>query len=547
MKSCLEFGECLKLIVSSLNITYNQLARGINVDPSLVSKWINNKRVPPYNSNHIQNIAKFISSTVSSSQQERNINEVMKMISNEKSITFRKVEDKIEDILLNGQEYSIEQKNKIAVRFNSNYMSVKTSKAKPILINGSNNIFPHNNDHISTSHTMCSECMITGEEYILSNILRILDEASTINGKHQEPILIILNSGVELIPFKQDFYRLVEKLFIKILENDWQIVINLLLHDNKGNTLKTLGFIQKFIRYESFKVFYFKENSPQARGTDIIIVPTIGAMVCLTDFSHYNLNNAFYFKNQEIINTLLYHHYRSISHSSPLIVSRFYYRDIFFCKSKTENIDRLGNSYFYSDGINSLTIPLGLYNKYLKIFNTAKLEIEEKNKWHETKLNAFSNRVKTYIYRDIYIREEFENMIDGKKPLTIDGYKTSLEHSIDKNDIIRYVHHLIYLLKKYNNYEIALISKKNKNLLPCFFFEINGVSSLFINACNPLEKVSNIPENQRSAFSFLFNEHILVKAINEHFLDAWKSIPDINKNKNYIIAWLENILEKLKQ
>ncbi|TAH60404.1 MAG: XRE family transcriptional regulator, partial [Gottschalkiaceae bacterium] len=81
MKSCLEFGECLKLIVSSLNITYNQLARGINVDPSLVSKWINNKRVPPYNSNHIQNIAKFISSTVSSSQQERNINEVMKMIS----------------------------------------------------------------------------------------------------------------------------------------------------------------------------------------------------------------------------------------------------------------------------------------------------------------------------------------------------------------------------------------------------------------------------------------------------------------------------------
>ncbi len=549
MESVLEFGECLKIMLSSLNITYNQLARGINVDPSLVSRWINNKRVPPYNSNHIQNIAKYISNSITNGQQEQSITEVIYMFnSNKKNDNFKKMEDRLENILLVVQEYSIERRKSIAVEINSKYYKANFSEKKFALASNGSDILPNNDEINMSNYMLCNECVVVGQKHILSSIIDVLDKASKTNGEHSEPILITLHNGAELFLYNQDFYNLLENFFIQILENNWKIVITLLLKDDIKINLRTIGFIQKFIKYENFRVYYFNDISRHTRGTDVVIVPKIGAIVCLCflDHSHYSFDNAFYFKSQTAIDVLLYHYYKSVSCSSPLIVDRFYSRDVFFCKSKAENMGRLGNTYLYSKGIDSSTVPMKLYEKYLKMLSSAKTELDKKVKYHENSLQTFNFSVKACTYKNIYIKEDIENLIARRNSLLIDGYPIPLKQSLDKIDIVEYINHVIYLLKKHDNYEIALISKKNKNILPNFFFETKGLSSLYISTSNSLESTkANTSKNQKVAFSFLINEPIIVKSVNELFIDAWGAIPKIKKDKKNVIAWLENSLNNL--
>ncbi|WIV13012.1 helix-turn-helix transcriptional regulator [Proteiniborus sp. MB09-C3] len=548
MKSILEFGECLRIILSSLNMTYNQLARGINVDPSLVSRWVNNKRVPSYNSNHIQNIAKFISNSITNVQQKQSITEAIHMLNrNKKNDKFKKIEDILENILLVGQEYSIANKKNTEDKTNSPYFGTGFSEKEFILASGDNTLSSEDKINMH-SYWSCNECVIVGEQYVLSSVADILYKASKMNGRHSEPILITLNNGVELFLYNQVFSNLIEKYFIKVLENDWKIVISLLLRDDKKSNIKTIKFIQKFAKYENFKIFYFKESSPHIRGTDVIIVPEIGAIVCLCflDYIGYSFDSAFYFKNQKAINMLLYYYYKSIAYYSPLIVDRFNSRDIFFCKSKAENLNRLGNRYLYSNSIDSLTMPTGLYEKYLRMSSPTKTEFEKKVRYQNNSLQTFDFGKKNCLYKNIYIREDIENLIAKRDFLLVDGYHVQLKSKLDQNDIIEYINNIIYLLKKYDNYEIALISKKSKNILPGFCFETKGISSLLISTINPLENTySNVLKNQKSSFSFLINEPVIVKSINDLFIEAWEAIPEVNKNKNNIIAWLENSLNNL--
>ncbi len=549
MESVLEFGECLKIMLSPLNITYNQLARGINVDPSLVSRWINNKRVPPYNSNHVQNIAKFISNSIANDQQEQSITEVIYMFnSNKKNDKFKSIEDRLENILLVGQEYSIERRKNIAVKINSKYYEANFSEKEFVLASSGSDILSNNDDINVSNYMLCNECVVVGQKHVLSSIIDVLDKASKTNGEHSEPILITLNNGAELFLYNQDFYNLIESLIIRILDSNWKIVITLLLKDNIKATLRAIGFIQKFIKYENFRVYYFNDVSPYTRGTDVVIVPKIGAIVCLCflDYSLYSIGNAFYFKSQKAIDALLYHYYKSISYSSPLIVDRFYSRDVFFCKSKAENMGRLGNTYLYSKGIDSSTVPMRLYEKYLKILSSTKAELDKKAKYHENSLQTFNFSVKACTYKNIYIKEDIENLIAKRNFLLVDGYPISLKQNLDKIDIIEYINNVIYLLKKHDNYEIALISKKSKNILPNFFFETKGLNSLYISTSNSLESTNvNTSRNQKLAFSFLINEPVIVRSVNELFIDAWEVIPKINKDKKNVIAWLENSLNNL--
>ena len=59
MKINKTFGECLKELIEIFNLNGSILAKGINVDSSLVYKWLRNERVPSYNSTHIDSIANF--------------------------------------------------------------------------------------------------------------------------------------------------------------------------------------------------------------------------------------------------------------------------------------------------------------------------------------------------------------------------------------------------------------------------------------------------------------------------------------------------------
>ncbi|NLK35905.1 MAG: helix-turn-helix transcriptional regulator, partial [Gracilibacteraceae bacterium] len=67
------FGECLKKLLKIMNLKGSALAKGINVDPSLVYKWLRNERVPSYSSYHIDSITDFLMKCIINSFQHTKI------------------------------------------------------------------------------------------------------------------------------------------------------------------------------------------------------------------------------------------------------------------------------------------------------------------------------------------------------------------------------------------------------------------------------------------------------------------------------------------
>ena len=61
----------------ALDISMNQLSKAINVDSSLVSRWVSGKRIPAYNTIYIDSITEYFSRNIKNSFQEQNLNKVL--------------------------------------------------------------------------------------------------------------------------------------------------------------------------------------------------------------------------------------------------------------------------------------------------------------------------------------------------------------------------------------------------------------------------------------------------------------------------------------
>lgn len=111
MVSNIEFGQYLKILLDAVDISGSRLARTINVDPSLINKWINGSRIPPYNTAYIDSISDYISKNIINSYQNKRINETLQMFDLESKIDEKAdMAFKIKLALLEAQGYSLEKR-----------------------------------------------------------------------------------------------------------------------------------------------------------------------------------------------------------------------------------------------------------------------------------------------------------------------------------------------------------------------------------------------------------------------------------------------------
>ncbi|PHV69749.1 hypothetical protein CS063_14235 [Sporanaerobium hydrogeniformans] len=105
------FSDCLRTLLSISGISINRLSRAITIDNSLVNRWVNGKRIPPYNTLYIEQISEYICKHIKNSFQEKQIDELFFTMDKPEDIGYS-LEKKIEIILLEAQGYSIKNKKK---------------------------------------------------------------------------------------------------------------------------------------------------------------------------------------------------------------------------------------------------------------------------------------------------------------------------------------------------------------------------------------------------------------------------------------------------
>lgn len=513
MKIDKTFGKCLNSLLSILGISGNKLSKAINVDSSLVSRWINGKRIPAYDTAYVKNIAAYLSKNIKNSFQQKQIDELFKDIC-EKDNSIDSIEKKIEKILLESQGYSIESKRKIKeCNYNTPIDNSKISNY-PLEFSNENKI-------------------IFGVENIFSEVIDLLK--STVNSTVTEPntIYITFYDNTDSTVYHYEKLVKCKNILLKSIQKGWKIVFLFNLDKEIKRIAKIIDLLIPLIQTGNIDIYYFNEHNPLVFSNEKIIVPKLGALSCFIYNQCPNNTCAFYFKYLKAVDILEKNFNILLStYTKPLI--RYYssQNKLEYGAYLTKIEEKIGNRFLFKYCFSILTLPKSLYKRLLTKKGLSKEEADMALKFYENRLNAFFENLQYFYYNDIYHIDCINDLIKHHQIYFYD-YTGVEKLNLKTSEVIELLQNIICLLKSYEKYNIAFISGNNQVLTQnkdfcCLVKERQAVM---------LENLSF--SNSVAPVKLSIKEPIMIKAFEEYFKDLMAKISPVNKDKNEIILWIK--------
>lgn len=507
------FGDCLKLLLSALDISSSRLSKAINVDSSLVNRWINGKRVPPYSSNHIDNISEFLSRNVYNTVQKQQIDSIFADVckSNEESDNIK---EKIKKILLEAQGYSIE-------------CNKKMNKEKITIDNPDAFLDLSSEDKV-----------IYGTDNIFTTYINLINLAANEKSKKCNSIYITYNNLMfsEHLSYN-DLSEWVKSLH-EAISNGWNVIILIRSLDSLVLTERFINSIISLVITGKLMIYYIKNYDNITIGDGLVVIPDIGVLSCFTDNSQPTINCGLYIRSKHAI-TIYQKHFQGIIDKYAQPIVNIFTNNSDFDLHLTESEDDIGNRFLYKNSFSIVTLPQHLYRKILdsKNYNT---DYKVRSLDHYKKrLAAFVSNIRNYEYRDVYLSSSIKDLVRNRKfyLYSPEGIETI---TLDNQDLIEYLENVINILIKNDNYYIAFLPKNyhyniDMDNFSCLIKERNAIF---------LEADSHFTGKRKVQISI--TEPALVKAVYNYFTKLWKLIPPENREKAEVISWLRHQVDILK-
>jgi len=542
-----KFGECLKLLLSALDISINRLSKAINVDSSLVNRWVNEKRIPSYNSTYIECISEYLSKNIQNSFQIQYFNDLLFNVNedNESVVDF---EEKIKKALKESQGYSFECK-KAELR-ESKTNSKNKEKASKLLSSNYPFCYVRENNVSDETHTWnptnsiplsSNDKIIMGHENILAASIFLLETAAKQKFENNNTIYITYNNDAEIT---NNLYNCLigwRNALLKAIDNGWNVVFLLRLNNNISRIIRFINFVHPLMKTGRFNLSYFKKYGDFVAEREMCVITGIGALSCFSTNPNSQINSAFYFENKTATDILKdYFNVLLSKYSKPLI--KYYSQDINFkyCCFLAEMNENIGNQFIYNYGFSMLLLPEKLYKRLMEMRNIPHSEMQTTLQFYKRQLNATIKNIHNYTYKDIYFEDSIKNLINFKQ-FYLYTYLGVEIIQLEVEEIIELLRNTINLLKTYDNYNIAFISRNADSSLEidnCYCI-VKERQCVFFEAFEPSKL---LPEVRLS-----IEEPMIVKAFEEYFNEIWEHIAPINKDKGDVIAWIQsqiNLLER---
>ena len=113
----------------------------------------------------------------------------------------------------------------------------------------------------------------------------------------------------------------------------------------------------------------------------------------------------------------------------------------------------------------------------------------------------------------------------------------------DDEDIILHLENLIFLLNRWDNYNIAFVRRSQFAKTASVNWMVKGKDNVLIAVFR------NDPGSRQSPhleMNFAITEKSVAGAFHDYFLTLWDSIPDEGKDKRLTIAWLKSLIKKIQ-
>lgn len=528
------FGDCLKLLLACLDISNSRLSKAINVDSSLVNRWIHGHRVPPYNSSYVDNISDYLSKNVHNTIQEHEINSIyIKLVKEEYLVVSTK--EKINRILLEAQGHSVEFKKKKQKEIKKKSL-IKDQVAKVQLSHS----LSKEKSNISPFTALSSQDKVVyGTESIITSYYDLLELAANEKSKKNSNIYITYNNSIDpeyLSLFNNK--RWIETLH-RVINNGWNVHVLIRLNSSTIRTVRFLNCIVSLIQTGKFFPYYIKNYDSLTIGEELIVVPDIGVLSCLSANIYSYINSGLYLMNKAAIR--IYQEHLQIffrKYALPLVNIFTNRSDFGYYLAKVE--DDIGNRFLYKYCFSVITLPTHLYEKLLE---QKKYSDDSKSlslEFYHKRLQAFLSNIDNYEYFDIYMASSIKNLIK-KHQFYLYSYAGIESISMDTEDIIEYLVNIIKLLQEHRNYNIAFLpdDQDTTDNIESFCCLVKDRSTILIESSN------EYTITQETHISI--TEPTLVKDIFDYCKGLWEHISPTYKEKPKVISWLQDQISILKQ
>ena len=554
MKHNIMYGECLSTILQALDLKISKLAREINIDSSLIYKWRRNERVPSFESPYTELILKCIEKRLLNPSQRSAAVKVLSEFGidladpNDKCIL-----DNLRLILQKSQGYSIQLHNKMKTRRRSFSPEIsiiadfiekadKTSQASEKYGYLSDSLHGY---RIGPENLLCS-CdhidIIEGELEVFYSLINLLRHAPNVPPPENSAILMTYNCDMQFLNENTELYNVLFNTLYDLLRGGWKIIIKIRLDNNVDRTMKFIKHIQSLLAAGSLTIYYELETLNSCSGTELYIVPQTGALISFSTNARNLIDSAFLFRAKKSMEMLSERFFNSLNSTRSLLKSYPTQESTEFQRAFAESEEIAGDRYVFKDGLSTVTIPSELYEKYLRLSGKSDQEISHRTFLHKRRLAAFEEQVRYFKFKDICFIESM-NALVNKKLYSPDENYLFKNNIPDDEDIILHLENLIFLLNRWDNYNIAFVRRSQFAKTASVNWMVKGKDNVLIAVFR------NDPGSRQSPhleMNFAITEKSVAGAFHDYFLTLWDSIPDEGKDKRLTIAWLKSLIKKIQ-
>lgn len=524
MNISLSFGECLTMLLDKFSISGSKLSRALNVDPSLVNKWMHNKRVVPHNSNYIEQIADYICKCVPS------------------YILEEAVSDMIEMFKLKIGRYEKQRCCKAIVELLSSTQDVVNMvREGDGNLNLSNTAFLESADLVGTGSTRLkariAKSSLSGMCTAIEGLDNIMDTASlllseTLQKFQSGPGTIMATNFTDLDivsqykGYRTDFYNLLMELF----KRDWGMVRLYRLNNNLTRNTGILTEINCMLKSDKFIPYYFNSFGTSTDVGEMLIIPGVGALWGFSSSLGPTIDKALLIRNNEALKFLDLWFNSLLMNASPFI-ERSACSDIEDAlKLGMEYGERFSNRYSISCLPYIFTIPYDILMKYTISDNHK----DRAKQYLEINMDNFYNEISHFNFYCICSKHALEHLIAYGEYIYND-----IRSRIETEDIIAYLENLMYIMETYDNFHIVFLNSRQFEAIPEVSISIRENDCVRIN-------YGYMDKGREKVHTYKINEPTIVDAYRSYFRSIWNNLPQVKRDKEIMISWMKSQIRMLK-
>lgn len=535
------FKDKLDLLIKTFNSNNSKLARAINVDPSLVSRWRSGERTLSVDSPYTSLIVDYFISIDSLHHKKNALRDLLKISNNIYLCGQHQLKKLLTDWIfeidiIKSNSTNIKNKfqtidiNNILIKLNSISLDVLQPEASYA------DDKEKDKDKVNKGEPGYFEVFWgqKGKKQVIYGILSTLLAA-------ESPVELYLcdETDMDWLVEDRDFFLEIFALMKQLVTKGHKITIIHNVNRSPSQIVSIMDFWIPLFMTGGVDSYYSPKYSSTFHKKTLCVARDTAAIISININDNTEESCLLLTSERQLIRQVDKVFMCYLASCRPLIkiynsqnISDFYY-DVYDIDEK------VGSFYALRNRFTTLAMPDSVYSR---ILDGLPLTAEEKTKRlnHHVKYNKnFKKNIRFYKYVEIINIDEFEKFIP-EELFKYDGFDFNV-HGLVKCEPEHFITHLmnaILYLKKYDNYEMVFIKLKDTVGNNRVTLTVKEETIATISSCD-------YDGNNRIIMST--SQSYIVEGMACYLAHLTDYIPDINSNKSSVIKKLEKTVSMLKE